>query len=85
MSPPLPHINVEVLVNIPDRQYGVIEVSWHTSTLNKGGGVERINLPNIFDGVCSLIAQAQSPTELRSVMKNWPKAQNGLFIVGTSN
>ena len=27
MSPPLPHINVEVLVNIPDRQNGVIEVS----------------------------------------------------------
>ena len=38
MSPPLPHINVEVLVNIHDRQYGVIEVSWNTSTLNKGEG-----------------------------------------------
>ena len=40
MSPPLPHINVEVLVNICDRQYGVIEVSWYTctSTLNKGEG-----------------------------------------------
>ena len=37
MSPPLPHINVEVLVNIPDRQCGVIEVfSGHTSTVNKG-------------------------------------------------
>jgi len=38
MSHPLPHINVEILVNIPDRKYGVIEVSWHTSTLNKGEG-----------------------------------------------
>ena len=38
MSPPLPHINVEVLVNIRDRQYGVIEVSWYTSTMNKGEG-----------------------------------------------
>ena len=46
MSPPLPHINVEVLVNIPDRQYGVIEVSWHTSTLNKGEGRGRENKPS---------------------------------------
>jgi len=50
MSPPLPHISVEVEVSIRDRQYGVIEVSWNTSTLNKGSGRERINLPNIFDG-----------------------------------
>ena len=38
-----------------------------------------------FVADCSLLAQAQSPTELRSVMKNWPKAQNGLFIVGMRN
>ena len=53
MSPSLPHINVEVVVNICDRQYGVIDVSWYTSTLNKGEGKrERTNLPNIFHGGC---------------------------------
>ena len=57
MSPPVPHINVEVLVlNIRGRQYGVIEVSWYSSTLNKGEGMKEIrNLPNIFDGGCSYL------------------------------
>jgi len=45
MSPPLPHINVEVVVSIRDRQYGVIDVSWYTSTLKKGDG-ERKNKPS---------------------------------------
>jgi len=45
MSPPLPHISVEVEVSIRDRQYGVIEVSWYTSTLNKGER-ERKNKPS---------------------------------------
>ena len=52
MSPPLLHINVEVLVNTPDRQYGAFEVS-------PGPGVGGYSLEFLV-GVCRPHLQIQT-------------------------